>query len=234
MNSSVANHHKQKARHISMRLILIAGLFLLSLLVFSLIANEMVFEQEVQLDQKVFALLVPMQSPAFTGFMAGITFFGSAQFLLPAYLVVIGIFLFPKKFRKLSLDVAAVGIAGTAILFSLKSVFHRHRPPDPLVTHVLGFSFPSGHSFSSFTFYGLLIYLVWKLWPRSPWRWPVAILLFVFASLIGFSRVYLHVHYASDVIAGLLLSIVWLTLSFWLMGMLEDRAQEKQKSELNS
>ena len=155
--------------------------------------------------------------------MVGITFFGSSYFLLPAYLLLIIVFLFRKKQRRLSWTVTAIGVTSTAILFSLKAIFHRHRPLDPLVQNVNGFSFPSGHSFSSFTFFGLLIYIVWKLNVNPPLKWCLTIFFFLFACSIAFSRVYLHVHYASDVIAGFCLCLVWLGLSFSILNWLEKR-----------
>jgi undecaprenyl-diphosphatase len=222
---------KAKARHLSIRVLVVVALFLGSLFLFSLIANEMVVEQEAQLDQTVFAALQPLQSPGLTHAMTIITFFGSAQFLFPAYLAVIGALLFSRKYRRLSLDSAAIGIAGTIILFSFKSIFHRPRPAYPLIQHVLGFSFPSGHSFSSFAFYGLLIYLMWKIQTPRTARLMLSVLLFLFAVAIAFSRVYLQVHYASDVCAGFLLCIVWLILSFWIMRLV-DRKLRLTKPEL--
>ncbi len=123
----------------------------------------------------------------------------------------------------MSLDVASVGISSTIILFSLKAIFHRHRPFDPVVKNVNGFSFPSGHSFSSFTFFGLLIYILWNHEMNPALRWILTIFFFLFACSIAFSRIYLHVHYASDVIAGLCLCILWLGFSFWLMKKFDNK-----------
>jgi undecaprenyl-diphosphatase len=82
---------------------------------------------------------------------------------------------------------------------------------------VAGFSFPSGHSFSSFTFYGLVGYLLWKSDIATAWKVTATVFLFLFASTIAFSRVYLQVHFPSDVVAGFCLSVVWLILSFWIL-----------------
>jgi undecaprenyl-diphosphatase len=208
---------QKKAKGISLRLLLVAGIFLLALFVFGLIAQEMVIENENQLDRDIFAKLASITNPSMTRVMVFITFFGSSYFLMPAYLLLIFYFLAFKKDRKLSLDVAAIGITSTVILFSLKAVFHRHRPLDPLVKNVLGFSFPSGHSFSSFTFFGLLIYILWNHELNPVLRWVLTIIFFLFACAIAFSRVYLHVHFASDVIAGFCLCFVWLSVSLWLL-----------------
>lgn len=204
---------QEKAKGISLRLLVVAGIFLLALLAFGFIANEMVLENENWLDQWAFALLAGITNSSVTQVMLFITFFGSSYFLMPAYLILIGYFLLFKKNRKLSLDVAAVGITSTIILFSLKAIFHRNRPLDPLVQKVNGFSFPSGHSFSSFTFLGLLIYILWNTTMNPVLRWVLSILFFLFAAAIALSRVYLHVHFASDVLAGFFLCLVWLTIT---------------------
>ncbi|MGZ3846445.1 MAG: phosphatase PAP2 family protein [Flavisolibacter sp.] len=207
----------EKAKGISLRFLMVATIFILSLLLFIFIADEMVLERENNLDVIAFQKLAAITNPATTKAMLFITFFGSSYFLLPAYLILIFYFLVFKKDRRLSLDVAAIGIISTIILFSLKAIFHRHRPLDPLVKAVNGFSFPSGHSFSSFTFFGLLIYIIWNHKIRLTFQWTFTFLFFLFACAIAFSRVYLHVHYASDVVAGFCLCIVWLGFSFWAM-----------------
>jgi undecaprenyl-diphosphatase len=73
-----------------------------------------------------------------------------------------------------------------------------------------------------------LIYIVWKLKVNPPLKWCLTVFFFLFACAIAFSRVYLHVHYASDVIAGLCLCLVWLGLSFWLLNRIEKREARKK------
>lgn len=215
--SIAGKHIKQKVRGIPIRLLITAGIFLVSVFLFGLIANEMVIENENQLDKVVFHALNSITSPAMTAFMTAITFFGSTYFLFPAYSLLILYMLFFKKDRQVSLNVAAVGITSAIILFTLKFIFHRLRPLDPLIKKVNGFSFPSGHSFSSFTFFGLLIYIVWNKELDPALQWAAIVFFFLFACAIAFSRVYLHVHYASDVVAGFFLCLVWLGLSIWLL-----------------
>jgi undecaprenyl-diphosphatase len=107
-----------------------------------------------------------------------------------------------------------------------------------LLENVKGFSFPSGHSFSAFTFCGLLIYILWETQVNSLVKWLGTIALFVFAALIATSRVYLHVHYASDVIAGFCLSILWLAISISVLHTIEGKQKstnnEKEKIRINN
>ena len=202
------------------RIILAIFLFLLTLFVFVYIANEIVLEKETGFDTAIIHSISSLDSPGATSIMILFTFFGSHIFLFPAYIVLI-IGLWIKKNKKLAVYVAAIGLTSTAILFSLKTIFQRHRPLDPLIRNVTGFSFPSGHSFSSFTFYGLIAYILWQTNISKTLKITASILLFLFAATIAFSRVYLQVHFPSDVVAGFCLSVVWLIVSFWILRIIK-------------
>ena len=116
-----------------------------------------------------------------------------------------------------------VGLTSTGLLFLMKDIFRRQRPLDPLIQNVTGYSFPSGHSFSSFTFSGLLIYMIWQSKINTASKWLLSILFFLLATCVATSRVYLHVHYASDVLGGFCLSMMWLLISLLLLHKLDDR-----------
>jgi undecaprenyl-diphosphatase len=206
----------KKAKWITSRFILALVLFLVTLFVFVAIADEIVIEHETGFDQAISRAILSIESPFATRLMEVVTFFGSSAFLLPAYVVMI-IFYLSRKKTKLALDITMIGLGTAMILNLFKEIFKRQRPLDPLIRNVTGFSFPSGHSFSSFTFFGLLIYILWKSTIKKAWKIVLAIFLFLFAATIAFSRVYLRVHYPSDVVAGFCLSIIWLMLSLWIL-----------------
>ncbi len=205
-----------KAKWITLRLIIAAILFLVTLYVFVSIADEIVLEHENRFDQSISKEILSFQSPFDTKVMEFVTFFGSSSFLFPAYIVLI-IFYFFRKNTRLALDIIMIGLTSTGILFLFKNIFKRNRPLDPLINNVTGFSFPSGHSFSSFTFFGMIIYILWETSISKIWKIVLSVILFFFASIIAFSRVYLRVHYPSDVVAGFCLSMVWLILSLWIL-----------------
>lgn len=217
----------QKVKGISWRLVIVLAIFAVILLVFIFITDEIVLEKETSFDNRVFHFLSGYTTAAVTGKMIFLTFFGSQKFLFPAYCVLVLYFLFLKKNTLRSFNVAAIGLSSVALLFIIKDIFKRHRPLDPLLANVKGFSFPSGHSFSSFTFCGLLIYILWETQISSWFKWIGSLALFVFAALIATSRVYLHVHYASDVIAGFCLSVLWLTICISVLHKVENR-RDKQ------
>lgn len=207
---------QKKAKWITIRLILALILFLVTLTLFVAIADRIVLEHKSNFDQVVSGYVQSFTSSAMTMTMTRVTFFGSANFLFPAYLVLILVYIIKKKSR-LALDITMVGLSSTGILFLFKDIFRRHRPLDPLVSHVTGFSFPSGHSFSSFTFFGLLIYIAWHSEIKKSWKIIISALLVLFAATIAFSRVYLRVHFPSDVVAGFCLSVVWLMMSLAIL-----------------
>jgi undecaprenyl-diphosphatase len=161
-------------------------------------------------------------TPQFIAAMKSITFLGSTSFLLPAYLVLILWLLFVRKPQQ-AFDIAVVAISSTAMMFALKEFFKRQRPALPIIKNVSGYSFPSGHSLSSFIFCTVLIYLVWNgHWPK-PVKVLVILLLVLLALTIGLSRVVLNVHYATDVIGGLCLGMIWAIISFFLIRKLRKK-----------
>ena len=204
------------AKWITFRLVIAVILFLVTLFVFVAIADEIVLEHENGFDTSIANAIMSLDSPLATKIFETITFFGSSSFLFPAYSLVI-VYHLLKKHWKLALDVATIGITSTALLYILKNIFQRARPLDPLIRNVTGFSFPSGHSFSSFTFFGMLAYLIWQTQLKNSWKILTTVVLFLLATSIAFSRVYLRVHYPSDVIAGFCLSMIWLMISIWVL-----------------
>jgi len=223
----------QKVKGVSLRLLIALAVFAVILLLFLYITDEIVLENESGFDNSVFQLLKGYTTPAVTGTMIFFTFFGSMKFLFPAYCILVLYFLFYKKNKLRSFNIAAIGMSSIAILFLIKDIFKRHRPSDPLIANVKGFSFPSGHSTSAFTFFGLLIYIIWESQISKWLKWALTVVFFFFAVMVATSRVYLHVHYASDVVAGFCLSILWLTICIFVLHKIEkEKGLRKNDNEL--
>lgn len=96
--------------------------------------------------------------------------------------------------------------------FILKLIFSRQRPLSYMLIDESGYSFPSGHSMVGIAFYGMIIYITYKLIKKVWLRRIFTISLAVLIALIGFSRIYLGVHYPSDVIAGFAFGYMFLIL----------------------
>lgn len=142
---------------------------------------------------------------------------GSAEFLLPANILLVLIFVLYKKKSYYSWKIAIISITGTTVMFLLKELLQRQRPLVPLISKAHGFSFPSGHSFSSLLFFGMLAYMVYRSVGQKFLKWILIFLLCALIILIGLSRIWLKVHYATDVTAGFILGIIWLILAKWIL-----------------
>ncbi len=101
-------------------------------------------------------------------------------------------------------------VAVTAIDLILKAIFQRARPSGYNLIVETGWSFPSGHSMVSMAFFGLIIWFIWTAEQDRLKRWLLSLAFGCLIVAVGVSRIYLGVHYASDVIGGFACAIVWL------------------------
>lgn len=212
---------------LSIELVIIIVLFIISILGFVFLVNRIFRLEKDEFDFRIFGFLNNYINEVNTGVMVFITFFATHTFLIPANLVLIAYFLFIKRHRWYSIKVPVVAIGSVCMMLLLKLFFSRPRPLTPLLQEVKGFSFPSGHSMSAMTFYGLIIYLVYKN-VTLPWlRWTLILVLSLFIVAIGFSRIYLRVHYTSDVLAGFAIGLIWLVISISVMAGIEKFTRKK-------
>lgn len=167
-------------------------------------------------DEVVFDLVAPYTNGERTDWMKKISFLGNHQFLIPANLLLIAFFISIKK-HKDALLVAIVALSSLGLMSLLKNLIQRYRPPAPLVDGITNFSFPSGHALMSVAFYGVLAFYAVRMINNSVIKITILLLLFAVTLLIGFSRIYLRVHYTTDVIAGFSIGICWMLFCFWLL-----------------
>jgi len=130
---------------------------------------------------------------------------------LLAISLVIGVVLFLLKMRKNALLLVGAMVGNAVILEALKTIIYSPRPLNEMVLEVDN-SFPSGHVTSTVVFFGLLAYFSWQIWKSTRVKVASSILLVALAFFVGFTRLYLNVHWLSDVVGGYLLGIFWLTL----------------------
>jgi len=173
-----------------------------------------------KVDLKIFELIKKHTNERNTHLMSFVTYFGTHRFFIPANLFLIFYFLVIKKRSWFSIRVVSIAISSLGLMFALKYFFKRKRPLYPL-TAAKGLSFPSGHAIMSVTFYGLLIYVIAQTIKNKPLKQSLIISLCVFVQLIGFSRVYLRVHYASDVAVGYITGGLWLLISLNVLKRVE-------------
>jgi len=200
---------------------------LLSLALFATIITVLVFlirtpiRKYKPVDLAILDRLHPWTSAHRNRIMLFFTFLGKHQFLIPANLLLIFYFLFATHQNWFSIRVLTIALSSLVLMFLLKYLFQRKRPLSPLLKSAKGLSFPSGHAIMAVTFYGLLLYILWHSINIAWLKYVMASILVLVIMLIGFSRVYLRVHYASDVLAGFIIGLLWLLISLFVMNRLE-------------
>ncbi len=173
-----------------------------------LIILQNVFKNEVLLIDTVIYNFISKYfiTDTFTKIIKVITNIGGEIILLTV--VLISLFVCKNEKIGISIFVNLITIAG--LNFILKNIVERTRPVGFRIMDVTGYSFPSGHSMVGMAFYGYIIYLIYKLVKNNYAKWLSITVLSMTIVSIGFSRIYLGVHYASDVLGGFLLSIAYL------------------------
>lgn len=175
-------------------------------------------------DSKVIAAIQGLESPSLTSVMKFFTFIGSAPFVIVLSLILL-FFLYKVLHHRMELLLFIASIIGSSALNGLlKQLFHRVRPNLHRLIDVGGYSFPSGHAKNAFTVYAIITFLLWRHIPRKLGR-SILILFSIFMILaIGISRIYLGVHYPSDIVGGYFASGFWLATAIWFFQFYQEKA----------
>lgn len=137
-----------------------------------------------------------------------ITNFGGAIFLITLTIVLLVLI----KNKKIGISIFSNLVIVTILNQLLKAILQRPRPTEYRIVEETGYSFPSGHSMVSMAFYGYLIYLIYKYVKNKYIKWISIVLLSILVCSIGIIRIYLGVHYTSDVLGGFLISMSYLVI----------------------
>lgn len=157
-----------------------------------------------------------------------ITWFGSATCLILLALILF----FTIKNKKVGLLISTNLIIITILNQALKIIVQRPRPTEYRIINEAGYSFPSGHSMVSMAFYGFLIYLIYKNIKNKYLKISLIVILSLLIVMIGISRIYLGVHYTSDVCAGFLVSLSYLIIYINFANKLVLSREKKWKTKI--
>lgn len=158
------------------------------------------------------AIRTPLSSGK-TLFFKSMTFLGNSTTLIALVCVSSIFFLFKKYYSELCWLVGTTAVGG-AVNYLIKFVYQRPRPQLEHLVEANHYSFPSGHAMASLIFYGSLIVIVHLVATRSWLKTSVSLVLGLLILLIGVSRVYVGVHYPTDILGGFLLGAALLLGSF--------------------
>jgi undecaprenyl-diphosphatase len=208
---------REMIRWVADRLTVVAAVWLAAGLAFSIfvvwafteLADEVIEGESRAFDRAVLLWIHNTFAERLDGPMLIVTALCDYWVVLP--LLAVAVTFFYSRGWRLSAILLLVSTAGSAVLTTvLKSVFERARPElFDSGYHSSFYSFPSGHATVAVGFYGMLtVVLAYRL--RGKARWAVAVSGFLVVLLIGFSRLYLGVHYPTDIVAGYLAALLWL------------------------
>lgn len=186
------------------------SLAIISFLIFVAISYLIVTRETLVFDTVIREVIYGHRNEGLTFFFTMITYLGNWQTIT----LICCLFLtFPQTRIPAGLLLSITAILSTSMEKALKITFHRQRPD--LTLHLIqqgGHSFPSGHSMTSLVFYGMIIFLCQKNIKNKTITNIVTVLLVILIFLIGFSRIYLGVHYPTDVLGGWAIGICLLII----------------------
>lgn len=179
------------------------GIFLFLFICFLLITIFIFTNKIVPFDDWIYEKVISIRNNSWDSFYQSITVLGNTTTVV----VIVGLLLILlKKQEKYLLGITILSTVGINQL--LKFIFHRARPEHLRLIVEKGYSFPSGHAMISIALYGFIIYCIYKKVSNS---WIKSYFIFIFLLLIigiGLSRIYLGVHYPSDILGGYTLSLI--------------------------
>lgn len=187
------------------RIVLVFVGVLLPLWVFGELAEEVHGMEEFVFDAPILLAAHANGGATLDRVFVWITDVGYAYGVIPLDISLVLVLLVVKRWREATF--AGVSFGGSGLLnMGAKQFFARERPSLwESIAPEESFSFPSGHAMGSMTLAMVVTMLAW----HTPWRWPVALVAMTFALLVGVSRVYLGVHFPSDIIGGWVAAIAW-------------------------
>lgn len=187
------------------------------IVLFIVIAVCVQTEAITHFEARIYSSVAKCMSPALTLLMKRITHIGDSATIIMICLVLLAI---PKTRAAVGLPVSIAMISSSVLNSALKHTFARIRPDILQLISATGYSFPSGHGMNNAALYTMLILLICRYIKNAPAKIALSLICATLAVLIGFSRVYLGVHYAGDVIGGWLLG---LSISLFIYFLWEKR-----------
>jgi undecaprenyl-diphosphatase len=184
---------------------LVTLLFWSLVAMFVALAGEVLEREPIRLDVWVLETIHAYANPTLDRLMIVITTFGSTLVIIAITLAIMGFLAWRGRWRQLVMF-GLIAIGATGMNAILKQIFQRSRPSfwQALVVEK-SYSFPSGNAMASSALVFAVIVILW----RTKWRWPAIIAGGVYAGLVGLSRLYLGVHFPTDILAAWCVSLAW-------------------------
>lgn len=197
--------------------------FLISLVGFIAMSLLVRANHIVLFDGYIISFIQGTETAWLTTVMKFFTYIGTIRFIAVLSIFILFFLLKVLKYRLEILIYLAVVFCTPILNRLLKLYFERARPDLHRLIEIGGYSFPSGHAMNAFSFYSILAFLLWRHVPSRLGRVTVILISSFMIAAIGTSRIYLGVHYPSDVIAGYLASGFWVSTVIWVFQRYQER-----------
>ncbi|MFS0575655.1 phosphatase PAP2 family protein [Sporosarcina sp. 179-K 3D1 HS] len=198
--------------------ILLGGLF-------AYLATAISYNAISHFDNPIIAAIQGMEQPWLTTWAKLLEKIGSGSVVMPIT-IILSVFLGFLKRRETAILILTAVIGSGALNRILKMIFVRERPTIHRLSDIGGYSFPSGHAMLAMSLYGVLAYVLWRSIKTSAGRVLLLLVAVFMILVIGASRIYLGVHYPSDVLGGLSISAIWLILCASVYGAFQRKKAE--------
>ena len=213
-------------RELSLRLLLAFVLCIFSGIAFGYIATAIGNESIAHFDTVNIGLVQGLEAPWLTSIMKVFTWIGSGYVVSLIALIGFIVLFFVLRYRHQAFLLISV-IAGSVLLnSSLKNYFKRERPEIHRIMDANGFSFPSGHSMMAFALYAIIAYIAWRNVKTTMSRVVLILFTALMIIMIGTSRIYLGVHYPSDIIGGFAASALWVTIAISVYAYFQNKREK--------
>ena len=192
------------------------------IVLFLILTALVVIKDSLIIDRVGYSFISSFISDVRTPVVKFITNLGSSKVVIPVFVIIMILFI---AFKKVEDGVFLGGCVFTDVVLNyiIKHIIRRARPIGLRLVKQGGYSFPSGHTMVSVAFYGFLIYLIYKRVKNKYLKITLITLLSILIFMIGCSRIYLGVHYTSDVLAGFSLSIAYLIIYISIVNKIKSR-----------
>ena len=210
-------------------------LFVIALNGFVEMTDDLAENDLESFDNSVSEYVISFRSDALTDYFRFVTDLGDRNAYIVVTLLLAGFYFFRHKSWKFVLQTTLVLLLATLSNIVLKKVINRSRPAIEHLVTVESLSFPSGHSMSAMAFYGFLIFLCVRYRMRTWLRYFLVTVLLVLIVSVGLSRIYLGVHFPSDVAAGFIGGLIWVALCaviFSVIDLMRRRSRVEQNADL--
>ena len=221
---------KTTKQKLNIKFILSICLVILCCMLFLTLAILAAKDGNLGVDKAFIEFSLNIRNKVLTGFLKVFTYLGDI-ITLAILTIVVAIFVKPILVKIFSvINLCCAGAFSVIVKYLIK----RSRPIGVSLIEETGYSFPSAHALISVVFYGFLIFLIWKFLKNKPLKIILTVIIVISTLIVAYSRIYLGVHYFTDVIAAIIIGIAYLISAVWAYIFIENKIKQKKNMEKNN